>query len=323
MRLKLLLFLLLFCGQQLWAQDSNRIGLLHPAEDFNPTRLKIIVGTEVISYAGIMIGLNALWYADYPRSNFHFFNDNKGWKQMDKVGHFYTSYVVGEFGAEVLKWTGTKTKRSIIYGGLLGSAFLTTIEILDGFSAQWGASPSDLLANTSGSFLFIAQELAWNEQKVRLKYSFWPQHYTPDIRWRADELYGSSLQEQFIKDYNGQTYWASFNIKSIGNISKFPAWLNIAVGYGANGMLGAEKNLITESSSFYTEDPSLRARTESRLLAVSRTRQYYISPDIDLSKIKTNSRFLKLALGFLNYIKFPAPALLLENGQIKILPIYF
>ena len=36
-----------------------------------------------------LIGLNQVWYADYPRSDFHFINDNAEWLQMDKVGHVF------------------------------------------------------------------------------------------------------------------------------------------------------------------------------------------------------------------------------------------
>ena len=36
--------------------------------------------------------------------------------------------------------------------------FLTTVETLDGFSEEWGASWGDLIANTSGTFVFIGQE---------------------------------------------------------------------------------------------------------------------------------------------------------------------
>jgi hypothetical protein len=40
-----------------------------------------------------------------------------------------------------------------------------------------------------------------------------------------------------LKDYNGQTYWLSVNLHSFYKGSKIPKWLNLAIGYGANGML--------------------------------------------------------------------------------------
>ena len=56
-------------------------------------------------------------------------------------------------------------------------SFLTIIEILDGQSAEWGASSGDLIANSLGSFLAIGQELKWNEQRIQLKYSYIPSQW--------------------------------------------------------------------------------------------------------------------------------------------------
>src|ERR1035438_10237615 len=49
-------------------------------------------------YGGSLIVLNQYWYANYPKSKFHFFNDNAEWQQMDKCGHFFTSYYEGFLG---------------------------------------------------------------------------------------------------------------------------------------------------------------------------------------------------------------------------------
>jgi hypothetical protein len=55
--------------------------------------------------------------------------------------------------------------------------------------------------------------------------------FTPSTL-RHGKCFGSNLQEQIIKDYNGQTYWfLQTYIRSLkqSNCSK---WLNVAVGYG-------------------------------------------------------------------------------------------
>jgi hypothetical protein len=58
---------------------------------------------------GALVGLNQLWYADYPRSDFHFINDNAEWLQMDKAGHiFLLSFRA--IGAEMLEWSGASQK---------------------------------------------------------------------------------------------------------------------------------------------------------------------------------------------------------------------
>ena len=118
-----------------------------------------------------LIGLNQLWYAGYPRSKFHFINDNKEWMQMDKLGHMTTSYYGGVAGIKAYRWASFERKKAIWYGGMTGSFFLSIIEFLDGTSKEWGASAGDLLSNTLGSLMAIGQELSWNEQRILLKYS--------------------------------------------------------------------------------------------------------------------------------------------------------
>jgi uncharacterized protein YfiM (DUF2279 family) len=208
-------------------------------DSLNPKRLKTVLALETIGYAGAMVGMYSLWYKDVPSSSFHTFNDNNEWNQMDKVGHGMTSYYVGKAGYEVLKWSGVSRKKSIWYGGTLGLFFLTSVEVFDGFSSDWGFSWGDIAFNAAGSGLFIGQQLAWNEQRVLLKYSFHQSDY-----WQIrPNVLGENLLQQSIKDYNGQTYWLSANIASfMGEDTKFPKWLNLAVGYGADGMIGAFNN---------------------------------------------------------------------------------
>jgi len=147
--------------------------------------------------------------------------------------------------------------------------YLTTVEIFDGFSAGWGASGGDVIANVSGAAAFISQQLIWKEQRIALKWSYHPTKYAV---YRPD-LYGTNELQHMLKDYNGHTYWLSGNIHSfLPEKSTFPCWLNIAVGYGATGMTGASNN-----PAFYEGSP---------IPPFERYRRYYISPDIDLSRIK-------------------------------------
>ena len=39
----------------------------------------------------------------YPKSKFHFINDNREWLQMDKFGHAMTSYYTGYLGVKAYK----------------------------------------------------------------------------------------------------------------------------------------------------------------------------------------------------------------------------
>ena len=264
-------------------------GFLKPSDTLNTSRRNKVIFTEAIVASGALIGLNQLWYADYPRSNFHFINDNGEWLQMDKVGHMYSSYHLGRLGAEMLEWSGTTQKEQLIYGAGLGFAFLTAVEVLDGFSSEWGASSGDIIANASGTALYVSQELLWNEQRITPKFSF---HTTQYAQYRPNVL-GSSFVEQILKDYNGQTYWLSANLYSFSKGSKIPKWLNLAIGYGADGMITGN----SENSGLF---PTLKTE---------RTRRFYLSLDVDLTKIETKSHFLKTIFSVLNTLKIPAPTI--------------
>ena len=272
-----------------------------PSDTLNVSRRNAVVIFEAALATTTLVGLNQLWYADYPRSNFKTLNDSGEWLQMDKLGHAFSSYQLGRLGANTLNWAGVSKKEQLLYGSTLGLGFLTAVEIMDGFSEEWGFSWSDMAANAAGTGLHIGQELLWEDQRIVLKYSF---HRTQFAKQRPNKL-GSGLAEEFLKDYNGQTYWLSANINSFLKTETIPNWLNVAFGYGADGMLTGEAS-----------DPLF--------LNQNRQRQYYLSLDVDLTRIKTNSHFLKTLFDVFNVIKLPFPAVELNSsGRIKWHSVYF
>ena len=272
---------------------------IEEAYTLNKKRRDILLISEATAYTVALVGLNQLWYADYPKSDFHFINDNSEWLQMDKAGHLTSSYYTGVAGIKAYEWTGMSRKNAIWYGGMTGSFFLTIIEILDGHSAEWGASSGDLIANTSGSLLAIGQALKWNEQRIQLKYSYSPTGFAVQ---NPEQLGGNNL-ERALKDYNGQTYWMSFNLKSLLNIYSrdFPQWLSLAIGYSGT-------NMITPYQQ--KEDNPIR-------------RQYLLSLDVDLTMIKTKSKTWNSILHTFGFLKFPLPALELSNGNFSGHLIYY
>lgn len=298
-----LLLAFLCCSTINYAQQDTSFWT--KSDTLNKKRRNAVYITEVAAAAITIVGMNQLWYADYPRTSFQFKNDNEDWLQMDKFGHVLSTYHVGRLGMETLEWAGESKKNKLLFGATLGMAFLTSIEVLDGFSEEWGFSTGDMIANASGAGLLIGQELLWNEQRFTLKYSF---HQTSFAKLRPDVL-GKNFLEQAIKDYNGITYWLSGNIWSFNKESKFPKWLNLAFGYGADGLLyGSENQEIEDLGLPQTE----------------RTRQFYLSLDIDLTKIKTRSKFLKTLFSAINFIKIPAPTLEFNSNKgVKFHILYF
>ena len=269
---------------------------VHPK---SKNRIRLVTAGNIAGYGLAMAGFYSAWYKDYPQSGFHFFNDNKEWLQVDKVGHMYGAYIESKGSMEMWRWAGLPRKQRIWIGGLSGAVYQTVIETLDGFSAEWGWSWGDFTANILGSSLLVSQELLWDEQRVDLKFSFHRKDYGESmLNTRADSLYGKNILNRMIKDYNGQTYWLSANLKSFFPKSNLPAWLNVAVGYGAEGMFGAEENRWKNFEGNYINRYD-----------IERYRQWYIAPDINFTKIKTKSKFLKATFFVLNSFKFPLPSI--------------
>ncbi len=301
---KKLLFLFILLSVGFSNSQSTVDSFLTPSDTLNKPRRNAVVISEIALASGALIGLNQLWYADYPKSDFQIVNDNAEWLQMDKVGHVFSSYHLGRLSADALKWSGVSKKNQLIYGATTGLVFLTAVEVFDGYSAEWGFSYGDLAANAGGTLLYVGQELAWNEQRIVPKFSF----HTTEYASARPNILGSSFSEQILKDYNGQTYWLSANIHSFFKQSKIPKWLNIAIGYGAEGMITGEDELV--NTVFFPEK--------------ERTRQFYLSFDADLTKIKTKSHVLKTIFSLVNTIKIPAPTFEIKStGGSRFHFLYF
>lgn len=295
-------------GFHLHSQDVIKPSFWQPSKEINRNRTAAVAMGMSAAYAGGMSILYSTWYRDYEQSGFHSFDDSKEWNQMDKLGHTGSSYYLGRWSGNLLKWAGTDPKKAAWIGAGAGFVFQFTIEMLDAYSAKWGYSHSDVIANTAGSLLYLTQELGWKEQRITFKISY---SESGLARYRPDAL-GSSLPERILKDYNGQTYWLSANLNSFfPKSSFFPVWLNLAAGYGADGMLGAISN--TGAARYTDRDQDFK-----------RIRQFYIAPDIDLTKIESGSGLINALQEVFGFIKFPAPAVELNsNGKVIFHPVFF
>ena len=106
-------------------------------------------------------------------------------------------------------------------------------------------------------------------KRISLKFSF---HQTDFPPYRPKLLGDTILAEQILKDYNGQTYWLSCNLSSfMKEETKFPKWLNLAFGYGGEGMISGRNEFVTLENG--------------NTIWMERYRQYYFSLDIDLSRV--------------------------------------
>jgi hypothetical protein len=263
----------------------------------NRKRLGFLIGGTAVGYTAVMTGLYHVWYKDSESQPFTFFNDNAEWNQIDKCGHLFSSFYLSYGASRALRWTGLSQNKSDLYGAIAGFAIMVPIEILDGYSEAYGASTGDIIADAAGPLLYFGQKKLWNEVRLIPKISYHQTSFAP----LRPEVLGSTTVERMMKDYNGHTFWLSVDTDKF---MRFPKWLNIAFGYGAEKMI-------------YARDYQNR---EANLIPY---RQFYISLDPDLTAIRTRSPLVKTLLFFAGMIKIPSPTLEFANGKARFHPLYF
>jgi len=303
-------YLLTLCLMLLFASRPS-VTLAQPLVPNYPDTLnrasltRAIVAQSAFYAAGISY-LSFVWYRDKERVPFHFYDDTDGYLQIDKFGHAYGAYVGSFVSYHWLRRAGVKRNKALLYGGPVGLLIQTPIEIFDGLYEGWGFSWPDMVANAVGPVLVVGNELLFREQLVRFKFSFWRSSYSR----QANGYLGDDFLESVFLDYNGHTYWLSFPISSIALEDHLPPWLSLAVGYSANGMFG--------------EFDNRRSYRGVDLPETARYRQYFLSLDVDWTRIPTESNFLRGLFQALNFIKLPFPALELNSqGKLRAHPLYF
>ena len=127
---------------------------------------------KVAIYGGIGYGLSitalsTAWYRENGFEKFKFFNDNAEWNQIDKFGHVFSTYQISSIGYDVLKRTELSDREALFWATGLSFSMFIPIEILDGFSPNYGFSQGDIVANAVGSGLFLGEQLLWNEQRIK------------------------------------------------------------------------------------------------------------------------------------------------------------
>ena len=281
----------LFSQQINWGQSSP--------QDSIPTKKRVIISSSIIGlgYASSLIALYDVWYAEFPKSKFHFYNDGSNWMQMDKFGHGFSGYLLSQKAGDLYRWSGVKKSYPWIGFGI-GMSYLGALEFMDAYNQGWGFSTYDVLANFSGGALYLSQELIFKKQLVLPKFSFFPSKYAA----YRPEVLGKNFPEQLLKDYNGQTYWFSFPIGGFAPSVKKMNWLCLSLGYSV------DQKLVGDQDAY---------------LDFRASRQVLVSLDIDLTRLPIKNPTLKKVLAQLNMIKIPFSALMIQQGKFSFKPISF
>jgi uncharacterized protein YfiM (DUF2279 family) len=278
------------------------ITVMHPSNaqpdstTVNRKKVLILAATTGVVYTGSMAVLAHAWYSEFDKEPFHWFNDFHEWKQVDKAGHFYSAYYLSDYGSWALQACNVPPRKSDIIASVAGIVMISSIEIFDGFSAAYGASASDLAFNVAGSLFYLGQRALWKQPRLLPKFSY---HHT-EFSTKRPEVLGEGASA-LIKDYNGQTYWLSADMDKF---MRFPRWLNLAAGYGADNML-------------YGND------AQNTAAGYSAYRQFYLAIDLDLTAIPTRSKFLRGLLRVASAVRLPAPAIEFSRDKVAFHPFYF
>jgi hypothetical protein len=276
-----------------WSYEKERINALFSASPF--------ICADAITFLNYYH-----WHSKDERTSFHLFNDYTEYLQVDKFKHAYGSYLEGYVAYNLMMSYGIKRSTALIFGGAAGFFIQTPKEFFDGLYTSSGFSWSDVAANALGSVLFVGQELIFNEQVVNYKFSFSRSEYT-NI---ANGYLGDNLIENYFEDYNGHTYWLTMNANKIFLKKLIPGWINLAIGYSANGMIGKFHNI----DSYHGV----------QIPYTQRYRQFIFSLDLDWNHLNTRSKALKILFHGLNFIKIPFPAIEFNSrGRFKGYWIYF
>jgi len=302
MKARILLIILVMTPMTANSQESG----LKPDSVANGNTLLTAAAYTSAYYAGSMFILGKTWYKDRSTVPFHFYDDNAAYYQVDKFGHMFGAYVYSYIGYHYLLNSGLTRTEALWFGSTLGFVLQTPIEIMDGIHEGYGFSWGDMAANAMGSALVLGQELLFDEQVVKYKFSYWESSCSD----KANGYLGKGTFDRLLKDYNGHTYWLSVPIEKLVGNGQLPPWLNIAVGYGANGMYGEFSNITHYNSVVIPE--------------TIRYRQYLLSLDIDWSRIETSSGFIDILLKGMTFLKLPFPALEYNSmGQFRWYWLYY
>ncbi|MBX3043432.1 MAG: DUF2279 domain-containing protein [Candidatus Kapabacteria bacterium] len=293
----------MYADNQRYTIDGN-MPLLETDIDY--LRFGIFAG----AFTGFMVyqhiyQVNTIWS---ERGTFRIMEDGDYALYSDKIGHFYGAYFSGYTYSELLMWSGFSKETATLTGALMGLAYSTYVEVMDGFAEQWGFSPSDFYSDAAGFGFLLLQN-----------YVPWFQNITPKFQYIPSEWHGDkrrSPSEFFIDDYSSQSLYFSFNVYNMlpENLQQYwLPWLQITVGYAA-------RNLCNPTDPNSNCDYSYSTRYSD---LVAGSPRFIIGLDYDLVKLLPDGiplwNWIRQSL---NYIKFPAPAIEISERGTRFMLMY-
>ena len=254
----------------------------------NPYKLALVLGSGASVLGGSYIYVQNSWWSDQS-TEFHFDDgsDLRYAKNIDKGGHFFGGVLVSDFFHSNLKWAGVPEKKAYWYGAGMGSFIQLAIEMKDAYAPYWGFSWWDFGAGSIGALVPVAERYWEPMEYIDFKFSYYKRsnHY-----WDlgiAQKPWAPPHPHAYQDDYVNQTYWVSVYPLKDHNID-----VGISIGFGL------------DDTQYLNE----------RNTKVGGNNEIYIALDYDLKRVlkKWNTPTAKRVKHWLNYIKVPAPTIIIS-----------
>jgi len=252
--------------------------------------LAIATGLSAVFYAQHQYQANTIWN---ERGEFRIWEDGQYALYADKPGHVFGCYFTSYLLSEALLQSGFSWEASHIWGGILGIAYSSYVEVLDGYGVNWGFSPSDFAANLVGAGFYMFQF-----------YYPYLQNFTPKFGYVPPEWHGYRDRvpsDMFIDNYSAHSLWLSVNLQGAlpENIGKhIPSWLELSFGYAARNLCDP-LNPNNDCSHAYPFNNIIYGEPK-----------FIIALDYNLTKMIPESEygFVNWFVQTLNHFKLPSPA---------------
>lgn len=248
-------------ARDLFAPQPGRWPALYPPEDGSGASARGY-GPEAFGghlraiplELGIVAGIIATtgfsgWH--WGDSKFHvaregWFGKNTHSGGMDKLGHFYSTYVLTEILGERIQANADNPAGAHLTAAIVAFGLMTGVEIADGFTRKYGFAPEDLAANAAGAAFALARA-AWPELKRTVDFRFMP-------TLASDERPGVKAPGlQLIPPYRRTRYVVAVKLSGFEALRATPLrYAELHLGFQSRGFHSQEKKLrYPKERSFY------------------------------------------------------------------------
>jgi len=229
--------------------------------------------------------------SDFRVSHEGWFDEDTPNGGADKLGHAYSAYLSTRLMTRGFQWAGYDHLRAAQIASLTTSAVMLGVEVMDGFTVEYGFSKEDLAMNLSGvgaAALFETYPQLDDLLDLRFYY------------WRSDDAEKFSETDP-VSDYSGQKYLLVAKASGIPQLQdSWWRYFELVIGYGTKGYQ-------PNPGQFEDDQPKKRF--------------LYYGISLNLSELLRDTvfhkgdypRLQKVSEGVLEYLQMPGTALLFDH----------